>query len=307
MLTSKRANQRLAIFMLAAVVVISGCVGQPPGGITTGPGVIIKDFLPDFDRVESGEKVRLQVKIENTGGTPAKNTVLQLAGINAREWGTSEEQRLGDLLPVDLETNTPGGIVTKTFDLRAPQLPQGIEHQFEPVAKVGYDYKTTAVKGVMLVDIDELRAMKQRGQTPAVRSVQSSGGPLSIDVKTGDVIKTGEGRDSVQLFLSITNTQWSSGGTVTSAGRGGNFDFPVSVKISSTGVSVGSCTFTSGSGSSGTIDLWQGKDGQVTCELDISGRGPTFREETLITMELDYRYLIEKSTRVTVIGTARGR
>ena len=62
---------------------------------------------------------------------------------------------------------------------------------------------------------------------------------------------------------------------------------------------------TSGNGCSTAgewINLWKGKSSEITCEVRIT-EPPEISVEKLIQVELEYRYSIDSSTRVTVVGT----
>ena len=91
----------LLVLPVLAVVLMSGCVSGPAAG-ALGPGVVITDFKPDFTTVNSGDSVKLQLKLQNQGEVRAENAVAQIAGIDLSEWGTmgtfSEKKTIGSLL-----------------------------------------------------------------------------------------------------------------------------------------------------------------------------------------------------------------
>ncbi|MBI4173315.1 MAG: hypothetical protein HY519_01205 [Candidatus Aenigmarchaeota archaeon] len=312
-MTPLSARGRYAV-LTAIAVLFSGCIGPDGSQIAIGPGVVIMEFSPDFSSVQSGEQVKLQIRVQNQGGVPAENTKVALVGISPSEWQSRSggfEQALGRLSPVDRETDTPGEIQSRQFSLTAPRLPEGIEHAYEPIARVSYDYKAKAVKAISVVSTEELRRLLQQGRAPPITDVQSSGGPLSVEVRTGNAIKTGQsGRDTVSFFVKITNNFWEQGGTVLPSGvsgGGATIDYPVNVKITASGISISDCGGFANADQTpgnGIVDLWQGKDAEITCELAVSG-STVSRQESLITIELNYRYQTEAPSQVTVIGTDR--
>ncbi|MFH1294898.1 MAG: hypothetical protein ABIH90_03085 [Candidatus Aenigmatarchaeota archaeon] len=283
---------------LVAVLFLSGCVGQ--GSVGVGKGLEINDLSVDFNSVDSGEKVTLYLKVSNTGSTEAKNVKAEIAGIDVREWKGKTTESLGDLLPVDPQSNTPGETQTRTFDLNAPTLAKGLQVSYEPIVYVSYDYEATTVKALTLVDIDELRRMEQQGRGPSVKTKSSTGGPISVEIQAGEYVKTGtssEAYNRFPLYITITNNDWGSGGTVIPAsGRNAN-DYPVQLTIDlPSQLSASDCKLRD------TINLWKGQNAEITCDMRVT-RPPQKREDVLITVKMDYRYQIEASTSITVTGT----
>ena len=320
-------NQKLlAILPVLAVIAISGCtalngIGGNSNAVATGPGVAIQDWKPDFSKLFSGEQLALQLRIQNQGQTRAKNVVAEVTGIDLSEWGTggfNNYENLGDLIASDPVSNTAGETRTVQFqNLRAPQLAKGISFTYTPVARVSYDYATTAHKPITIVDQAELRRIQQQGKTLPSKPATFTAGPLSVDILTGNYVKTGSGfgqtYDIFPIKVKITNT---GGGTVvpkgflpgtSGYGFGQTKNYPVDVKITPP---TGTTFVFSGFGGSDdcsafqvTKDLWQGQDADITCELQVTNP-PSISQEKLITVELSYRYFKDATTSVTVDGTA---
>jgi len=301
------------VLVLAAVMLVSGCVAPGPT-VGVGAGVVITDWTPDFSEVKSGDQVQLKLRVQNQGTVKAENVRAEITGITLEDWnaGFFETEDLGDLIAADPETNTPGQSRSKTWNLRAPQLAKGIEFTYEPVVKVSYDYSTIARKPITLVDVDELRRIKQQGKSLPSKSTQYSAGPLSVEVKTGDYVKTsdewGTEYDIFPIYIEITNTGWEQGGTVIPGSFAyGEENYPVEIKITpptgtvfrSTGFGGLDCTSTM------TIDLWKGKSADITCELEVTSP-PAYQEDRLLTVELNYRYQTEARTQIKVTGTGEG-
>lgn len=292
-------NKILLILLVSLLIPFSGCI-QPSGQIL-GPGVVILDFSPDFKNVNSGDKVKLLLKVQNQGATKAKNVRVEIAGI---DWSGRLTESLGNLMPVDLEENTPGEVQTRQFILTAPRLAKGVKYTYHPIAKVSYDYNQITTKAITVVNVDELRRLIQQGRGPEVKSVFTSGGPLSVEVRTGKYVKTGPGvYNKFPLYIKIINTLWEQGGTTISKGRIRDIDYPVNIKIETEGggLSADCGGFVRGSGRQGTIELWKGKDAELTCTMTVTER-PTYRVDKLIHIKLDYRYQIEAKTDITVTG-----
>ncbi|MBU0953680.1 MAG: hypothetical protein KKA90_04685 [Nanoarchaeota archaeon] len=318
----------VALLSVVVVLGVSGCTGldflgwgQSSGG--TGPGVAILDFLPDFDDVFSGESVRFQLRVQNQGEVRARNVVAELTGIDVSEWGmlggTFTSKQLGDLLPYDPVTNIPGEIESATFtNLHAPSISKGLQHTYTPRVRVSYDYATVAQKPITVVDAEELTNIKQRGGTLPSKVTTYTQGPLAVEITMQDYKKTsgvgifGDSYDIFPVHIKITNLLHSSGGNVIQktafggAGGYGIFDtatHPVTVKIEPpSGTQFVYSSFGDDCSSfSVPVDLFQGRDADITCELVITNP-PIIQEERILKVELDYRYYVDAVTQIQVSG-----
>lgn len=296
-----------------AVMLISGCVTGPSAG-GLGAGLAITDWTPDMSDLYSGDDVRLQFRIQNQGEVRAENVRAELAGIDINEWGTfggflDTLEVAGTMLPYDTTTSTPGEVRTMDWNLQAPRLAKGTSFAYTPIVKVSYDYTTAAQKPITLVDVDELRRIKQQGKTLTGKPTTYSAGPLAVEIKTGNYVKTsddfGMQYDIFPVYIKVTNTQWEQGGTVVKGGFFGlgEGDYPVQMSITPpSGTSFVYSGFGSDCSSLVNLNLWQGKDAEVTCEFEVTNP-PAYQQEKLITVGLDYRFQTEKSTTVNVVGT----
>lgn len=306
-----------AIIPVLLIIFISGCIGF--GGGATGDGVVILDFKPDFPSVYSGEPVKLQLRVQNLGEIDAENTEAQLTNIKLSKWGSMgvvEKKNLGKLIAYDpANPDVPGAVRTVEWALEAPKLEKGLQWTYTPMVKVSYDYKTRATKSITIVDQNELRRIMQQGRSLPAQATVVTKGPLDIEIRTGDYVKTtsrftaGRVYDIFPIYIKITNKGIGAGGTVVRNGFAGffgeEFDYPVEVKITPpSGTSfVYSGTYGEDDCSTGTVtvDLWQGKEKEITCELQVD-EVPEFRTEGLITVEVSYRYQVEASTQIKVFG-----
>jgi hypothetical protein len=301
------------LLILSAVVLVSGCTGQD-GGVAYGKGVAITGFESDMGSLslESGDDVSLMLRVQNQGEIEATDVKAQIIGIDLDEWGTgfswSEEKDLGTLQAPDPVTNTEGQTKTAQWDLEAPELPKGTEFTYSPKVRVFYDYETQALKPITLVDVEELRRIIQQGKSLSSGSTQSSAGPFSVEIRTGDFVKTQDYDDPFPLNVFITNDLWESGGSVIEGsgyyggwGWGEELQYPVKVSITlPDGMSLESSEECSTSGE--WVNLWKGKSKEITCEVRIDDP-PEFRQDKVIQVRLEYRYFIDASTTIKVIGT----
>jgi hypothetical protein len=226
---------------------------------------------------------------------------------------------MGNLIPYDPVTQTPGETKSVQFqNLQAPLLSKGTSFTYEPTVRVSYDYSTVAQKPVTLVDRNELVRIQQQGKTLPSKPTTYTSGPLSVEITMGNFVRTsgqlGFGGQTYDIFpvqIKIVNNLWESGGSVTPQGFGGigfrgigEFDYPVLVKVippsgtnfvfSGFGDDCSSFQF--------TVELFQGRQAEITCELEVTSP-PTFKTESLIQVELDYRYFVDAVTQINVQGT----
>ncbi|MFH1364870.1 MAG: hypothetical protein ABIH52_04435 [Candidatus Aenigmatarchaeota archaeon] len=311
---SKKSNKRMFLFLLPVLltVFVSGCT---QGGGTGGNGVVINAFAPDFPQLHSNEKVSLQLEVQNMGDMKATNVEAELTGINPNEWGTFDENpTLGDLIAADRESGVQGA--TRNYywnELRAPDLVKGTQFTYTPQARVSYDYTTIAQKPITIVDQDELRRIMQQGQTLPSKSTTYSAGPMVVEIKTGNYVKSsgsgsGQTYDIFPINIHIENAEFSSGKSIvqpqgfTSGFFPTDRTYPVDVYIEPpSGTSFVSSGYGEDCTSFVPVDLFQGRDIDITCELEVVDP-PNIKQEGLITVELYYRYAVDASTSITVFG-----
>lgn len=307
----------LPLLSVLAIVGIAGCT-TPTGG--AGPGVVILAWEPELTEVFSNEDVDFLLRIQNQGESRARNVEAEITNIDLNEWGGFFQQnvQLGDMIAADPVTNTPGEVATHQFtDLQAPSLVRGADFTYQPAVRVAYDYTTNARKPITIVDNDELIRIKQQGQSLPSETTQYTAGPLAVQITVGDFVRTsggfgdfGQTFDIFPVHITITNSQFGSGGTVIPkgfggfGGFGGERDHPVEIEIIPP---PGTNFVHSGFGSDcstffNEVDLFKGERAEITCELEVTSP-PTIRTESLIQVNLEYRYFVESLSSITVQGT----
>lgn len=307
------------VLPILIVVFVSGCIG---GGDTAelGKGIVIQGWQPDFPSLSSGDAIKFQLKAQNLGEKDATTVNVQVMGIDLKDWGQTSEQAISWTLiqAPDLVSETPGETKTAQIaGLIAPTLPEGTSFTYEPIVRVSYNYLTSATKPITIVDYEELRRLIQDGETLEGKPTLFTAGPLSIEITTGKYLKTQTEKDPpLPLNIKISNT---GGGHVIrkdnldgSAFLGqnlGSMDSPVKVIVklpTTTSTAPGGMAFQATDNecdSSGKwTDLWQGKTTEITCNLKVTEAAAGTRIEKMITVELEYRYAVDSTTSVTVIG-----
>ena len=311
------ATKKYLLLLPVIIMIVSGCTSGP--GVGTGPGVVILGWEPELTNIYSNDDIDFLLKIQNQGESDARNVRADLTNIDPVEWGGFgfQEKQLGNLIKADQESGTPGETKTTQFlNLRAPMLAEGTAFTFEPIVRVSFDYTSTAIKPITIVDTQELVRIQQSGQALPAKPTLQTEGPLDIQIIMKNFVRTsstfsgfGQEYDIFPVQIIVTNKLWESGGSVThdgflgSFGGFGEYDYPVQVSIeppsgtnfvySGFGDDCSSFQF--------TIDLFRGKQAEVTCELEVTSP-PTIRQESNMKVELEYRFFSDRSTQIHVQG-----
>ncbi len=295
------------IIPIALVLLVSGCTTSG-GSSGPGTGVSIVSFQPDLSSISSGESLKLHAQIKNNGVATAENVKAVIAGIDPTEWqGDLSEKFFGQLKGFDIETSTEGSPATIVWpNLKAPQLGSGTLQTYRPQLRVTYDYKTTANLPITFVNRDELRRLRAEGKSLPTGSLTSSAGPLRVDIRTGQFVKTtttGEGDNTFQVNIKVYNSGGGSvvPGTFTS---GQDFDNPVRITLKEpAGTSITSFGGGQGCVSGDLVEGLRGQEWEISCLMEVTDP-PASQVGRTMTVELDYTYLLTQETQVSVTGTS---
>lgn len=291
------------ILPLVFVLLVSGCT-QGGSGITTGNGVVIEAFEPDFRQIYSKEPVQLQIKVKNTGSVDAENIDVILLNLDDKEWGTAVLTGItskSKLLAPDQDRGTQGGSSSGFWSLTAPELPKGLSTTYNPVARVSYKTRSTTIKSITLVPQAEARRLQNIGKTLPIESVSSTSSPITLDITTKGPIRVFDAGDlEFPLEVRISNV---GGGTVCSDDCSDNtkwnklnyaIDLPQGLSFPS-----GDCD----SGSPKEITLFRGQTNTVTCNLKADSAAVVTQIQKQIKVFASYSYFTEGQTSLTVTGT----
>ena len=297
----------ILVLPIIAVVAISGCLGGTVVG--TGNGIVIEEFKPTLTTVYSDQEVGLLLKIENQGEAEAQDIRALIFGINSDEWNADEEKNLYDLLGVDPVTSVAGGTkIVQWTQMRAPYLAPSLEHIYTPKVRVSYDYATSAIKPITIVDKDEMVRLIQEGEIIPTGVTTYTAGPLSVDVTTGTYAIGDTYTDyTFNLQVYVTNLWWGSNGRVESENSpyGDSDDlYPLEMMITlpdelsfESSWDQPGCSY-----SYDDISMWDGHTAEITCALRVDD-APEVMTEGLIQVDLRYRFSVDAFTTIEVTGT----
>ncbi len=309
------------VLPIAAVMFVAGCT--TPSGIAMGPGVAILDWAPDHASVESRDEVQLRLQIQNQGGEQADNVraLLTVITFGDDEWifgGIQSQpyQPLSDyLISPNPRYGTDGEKAEYIWYLYAPKLPEGITQTYSPRVRIFYNYMTTAVKPVTIVNDDELRHLTDIGGSLPSQASQHSGGPLSVSVVTGKHIKidSDSGNKVFPITIHIENTgggipYWvSSIFNEYTIPEDKEYKINLGMQLPPGLAFADECAnYASAGGPSGSVvQLWKGRSADLTCKLLIT-HPPAVAQEGTIKLYLYYGYAIDRSTSITVKGIEGG-
>ncbi len=309
MSAKKYLLNKVMVLPVLAVILVSGCVG---GGdsVEFGNGVVIQAWEPDFSRLYSGETIQLQLKVQNQGEIDATDLEARIMGIDTGRDGWDLDVTVGSderelLLAPNPDTNTPGEVWTTIWTGTSPELVRGMEHTYEPIVRLSYVYSGTATKTITLVDAQELRRIIQQGKSLPSQSTMSTAGPLSIEVQTGNYVKTQKEDDPFPINIRITNTMWNGGGSTIPIDESGlrsprNYNYPVHMEIEMpSGLRIDRDTCDTDT----WYDLWKGETAEVTCQVEITDMPDEGeRIDKVMKFYIAYGYKIDSQTSITVIG-----
>ena len=300
---------RVLVLPILAVVLVSGCIG---GGNTVdfGDGVVIQAWEPDFSRLYSDETIQFQLRVQNQGEIDATDLSAKVMGIDTGRDGWDLDVAVGNdkrdlLLAPNPDTNTPGEVWTMIWSGTAPELTRGMENVYSPIVRVSYVYSGSATKTITLVDAQELRRIIQQGSSLPSQPTVATAGPISIEVTTGNYVKTQKEDDPFPINIVLRNNGWSAGGSAIPVDESGlrspnNYNYPVHMEIEMpSGLRIDSDTCDSDA----WYDLWKGETAEITCQVEITDMpGEGERQDKVMKFFVDYGYKIDAQTSVTVVG-----
>ncbi|MBI5347474.1 MAG: hypothetical protein HZB66_02595 [Candidatus Aenigmarchaeota archaeon] len=300
------------ISLIVLIAVVSGCVQQSQEvKYDKNNGLVITDFSTDFATIEDDEEFTVYMTVENLGGTTATDILMDLYGVS---WTTPGTKTQTKMKPPDItvEPPSPGDMKQVSWTLQAPDLPEGIKHDYRLTGRITYYYTTSAAANIRVLSSSEYKRRVQKGEqlTGLLIPVTNTYAPVKIDIKEGVYpIKVDENGDPLQTSsYKIDFNNVGSGvpitnsvdglilGTITLQGEGAAFSDCL-------GVNQGKVVTLSESGD-GSVKLRRGQSITKPCEISISKAAWGDKPEDTITLifDLTYDYYTEESTAITVIG-----
>jgi hypothetical protein len=286
----------LILFLLFSVIAASGCTGG--GAVVGGPGIAIESFEADITNPFIGEVVTLTEKIRNTATRDTGNVLIQLIGLpEGMTSSVAPSCEFPKLLGANPLYGTSGESQICNLAVTFPEgiVQQGLSTPILLTARLYYSTETEIIKTFTVVPQTELRAIENRGGTLPAETVTSTGGPISLNIKSTGPIRifqesSGNGVE-LPIEIEITNV---GGGTPYSQFDNQDTWNTIRIEASGTGIQADDCNKES-------VSLFKGQSTSVVCIIHIqdieNSIGPSQRS---LSVKAAYGYFVDTSVTVTV-------
>jgi len=287
--------RRLLLLPLILIVLTSGCTIDPGPIQATGPGVVVKNFVPDFPEVSSTEEVSFIALIQNTGSNRAEYVKAEILGLEEWElvgYKYPECASGFDLIQADAHVGTSGEIKTCSWVYEAPQLPPDISLVYEPVLRVYYNYMSNTVSSISIVPRNELRRLQNSGQSLPVDVKSSTSGPLTISIQTEPILSF-EPRATFPVTITVANNEGGIACYLPDCTKNTNWNKVLLNFDLDPMMSLVDC-------SDMELTLYKGKSNSITCKVEVFDIPEDTISKRTISVTATYDYMIEKSAEVKV-------
>ena len=201
-------SSKAALVLLALTIIVSGCADNSDQGVSVSQtdGVEIESFTATPSEIFEGQQATFELQLRNVGGTRADNVVAKLYNVpfeGDRSWNIrngDEKISFNSLRAPDPETDAPSTSVPRTWTIEAPDLSQGVTIPYDFYTRVLYQYDTTATTEVTAMSDQRFR---DQGATRSKPTVDNSGGPIQMEVKTRTPIVFFEGSSEQRSDICV--------------------------------------------------------------------------------------------------------
>jgi hypothetical protein len=315
-------SRATALILVTAALTVTGCTdgGGSSGDVSVAQeqGVAVTAFEPDPQNVLSGQTFFLRMELENKGASQARNVQAKILDpvfgpgprspsleSESQSVGLGNDSRLfmdfGDLRAPDPETGTDPLPRTKTANIKAPTgIQTGIEFPIDLVARIYYEYTTTANTQITLMSSQRFRSEQPERQSV---SVDNSGGPVQLSINEQTPVRVNSG--STRSICVVVENK-GSGRTIAPSA----YDGASSPSTNRDNLGRVQLTLETGSG----IQLTDGETATVRLVGDTKKGQHCFsarpnyvsssggQQTVLLTAEADYAYYTSTESSFTVEG-----
>jgi len=305
--------------LITCVLFVSGCIGQGPVASVSCPGagasngLVIADFSFAYSPIYAGEKIDLDMAVENVGGETATLTSVEIFGpdtvmdeATGLQWESDQNVLLGPneiLEAPDADLEIPGEEYTQMWVLRAPAgLATRTPYTFN--SRIKFKYETTFSAILTAMTSNYLRTLSVEGRNKMIDagglSQQcTSGGPILITAASGrHFVDPAEG---TSITFKVSNvgsgySYWKDGATVPPLDDGATVpplddDTRYKIKIGS-GAGV-DCT-----DAANPITLSKGKTGAFKCKFNPGAIQN--KKDITFSIPIHYYYYVDSSADIMV-------
>jgi hypothetical protein len=286
-------SKQIALILLAAVVAASGCTQNNTSVETTQTtGVKIDRFSTFPNNVFGGSQVQLQIGVKNTGGATAESVSMQVFNLPEVWQGSNEQVSFGTLRPPQPEDDIPAVPRERTVTLGAPEFDKQVQIPYDVMGRLSYEYETTGVSEIKLMGFERFR---QTEGTRSEVSVDNTGGPIQLDIRTRTPIVFFGNDDSASRLCVIVRNKGPGTVYLPSQGQSEGLDkVELSVRASS--------EFGLNPTDDPTVTLVEGHGVQCYEFTGLSGDDANIQTTVPVRITAEYGYFKEASSTVTVTG-----
>ena len=305
-----RKMKSLFLLSIVSILLVAGCTNVDLGlnngnSLSSGQGLEMTSFTVEPSTVYSGTKVRLNMEVQNMGGTSVNytNDLVYLTGTNFDKWQGTAYNSFGttEMKTQDVVRDVPANVKKFSWSLTAPAVNAGQLETDTFIARVYTEYQTNANANVWVYSEGEADAARTAGRSLYTPTFTYTNGPVGLSVSVSPnpaVIYSGD--NSFTMNIKISN---QAQGTIYYPG---SVNYANSVTIDSTKLNmvklstVASDTgVTVGTECNGDQELIEGKDTTVVCTITVPAT--TFKSYGF-SITAKYGYFTEKTATVTVQG-----
>ena len=289
------------MFLVPVVLVVlaSGCI-LPGGGPavftpgTTGKGVVIEQFEPDFREAVSGQPVQFEYLIKNTGSVPAKKCHEKIFGLDEASWGGVPSTCSGEgkyLEPPNPIYGTGGGSYScVSRGITAPALPPDTSYTYKPLLRVYCDFESRTLTNINLLPLADARRLQNEGKTFTSFTASKTSSPIEITITPKQPIRVVGGSATFPFEVRLTNV----GG-----GQACEKDCEKEDNWNRVSVKLDSDTLALAGGSEKIVTCYK-NTAAFTCTATASGISAP--KTGTIEATANYQYIVDKTTSITVTG-----
>src|SRR3989344_5277149 len=294
----------IALFVILSLIFLAGCLGREVK--VANDGIVVNSFTASPDSVKEFNTVQFELEVENIGGATATNVEAALLDARGIWQGDTSTRNIATLKPPSIIQNTPGEFKIFSWVLTPPDLPEGVVVPFNIRSKVTYQYSSNTVVLIKVLTENGRRIKEAQGVTltDPIIIARDDFAPVKVDMSKGPiplVIDPQDPDNTATFRIEIKNV--GSGFPITDNKVG---KVTGTIKVQGAGFSLQSCD--SGLGSFGGNGAILRDDGTAPILCTVSIDKSQWNSETLtegqisFTIELNYKYFVEKSVTINVQG-----
>jgi hypothetical protein len=263
---------------------------------STGQGVLISEWKPDFPQVYPGEQVTFYSKVKNAGSFMARNVFFEVTDLDS--WSDVKPSSIDcgsgsvNLIAPNAQYGTEGEEKDCAWTATSPNIETGLHMTYRPLLTVCYDYVSRTVLRTPSVSRYELKRLQDSGSGLLSQTMISGSGPVTISASTPSPIIVTDAKVTFPVKISVVNN--GNGMVCIASGQrsctGSGKMNMVGLEVESQTAAVVECP--------DELGLWR-NSGEITCDMMMQSDTPTLLQND-VEITASYRYCIDATTSIEV-------